>query len=241
MKIPALLGVLLMCLPASAQEAEGRFLAKSSHTEVAYVVGYKYLLTLPQGYASDPVKKWPLLVFLHGAGERGDDLELLKKHGPLKMIGAGKTFEAIVVAPQVPLNSRWDPHGVKGLVDDIRQHYRVDDSRLYLTGISMGGFGTWETLVEYPKVFAAAVPICGGPGIGVLKFDQIRTLPIWAFHGEADQVVPVELSKMAVTWMKKVGGNLRFTSYPGVGHDSWTQTYENQAMWDWLFAQRKAP
>ena len=116
-----------------------------------------------------------------------------------------------------------------------------------LVGFSMGGgevaryIGTYGTGRVAKAVFAAAVPICGGPGIGVLKFDQIRTLPIWAFHGEADQVVPVELSKMAVTWMKKVGGNLRFTSYPGVGHDSWTQTYENQAMWDWLFAQRKAP
>jgi len=203
-------------------------------------VGYRYLLSLPDGYEADSAKKWPLLVFLHGAGERGDDLELLKKHGPPKLIAAGKKFEAIVVCPQVPLKSIWNEHGVKGLVDEIIKTHRVDTSRLYLTGISMGGFGTWNTALAYPDTFAAIAPICGGAGVGFVMAERIKDLPCWIFHGDADKAVPVDFSIKMHDALKKAGSSAKLTIYPGVGHDSWTQTYDNPELWEWMFAQKRA-
>lgn len=211
----------------------------SVETEHVQRVGYRYLLSLPEGYEAEAARAWPLLVFLHGAGERGDDLELLLKHGPPKLIAAGKKFEAIVVSPQVPAGETWNEHGVKALVDKLCGEYRVDASRIYLTGISMGGFGTWETVLTYPNVFAAAAPICGGAGIGMVKLDRVKELPLWVFHGGADTVVPPEYSTTVQKRMKN-HANFKFTLYPGVGHDSWTQTYENEEFWSWLFAQKKS-
>ena len=127
--------------------------------EVAVPVSYDYLLSLPEGYDQQPEKKWPLIVFLHGAGERGADLNQLKRHGPTRLIAEGKKFPAIVVAPQCKPEQIWNPHGVKGLADEIKRSHRVDADRVYLTGLSMGGFGTWETAMEYPKEWAALVPI----------------------------------------------------------------------------------
>lgn len=223
-----------------AGEPGGSFVPQSFAGEVTIKLGYRYLLTLPEGYAGAPGKKWPLLVFLHGAGERGDDLNLLKLHGPPKLIAAGRTFEAIVVSPQVTKGEFWNPHGVMALVDTIRKQRRVDDDRNYLTGLSMGGFGTFDTIAQYPGVFAAAIPICGGAGINVLKFDAIRELPVWIFHGAKDSTVPVQFSEMAANWFKRLKApNVKLTVYPEAGHNSWTQTYDNPEVWTWLFAQRR--
>jgi len=223
-----------------AAETGGDFVPQSFAGEVTIKLGYSYLLTLPDGYAAAPEKKWPLLVFLHGAGERGDDLNLLKLHGPPKLIAAGRKFEAIVVAPQVRKGEFWNPHGVKALVDAVRQAHRVDEDRIYLTGLSMGGFGTFETIAQYPGVFAAAIPICGGAGISVLTFNAIRELPVWIFHGAKDNTVPVQLSEMAANFFKRLKApNVKLTVYPDAGHDAWTQTYDNPEVWAWLFAQRR--
>lgn len=203
-------------------------------------LGYHYLLALPEDYDEDAAKQWPLVVFLHGAGERGVDLESLKKHGPPKLIAQGRKFEAIVACPQVPPGETWNPHGVKALVGRLQAELRVDAARIYLTGISMGGFGTWETILEYPKVFAAAAPVCGGAGIGMLKFGRIPDLPLWIFHGEADPVVPVEFSKSAAEKLEN-SKLVKLTLYPGVQHDSWTRTYDDPEFWTWLFAQRRNP
>jgi predicted peptidase len=202
-------------------------------------VGYTYLLSLPEGYKADPAKKWPLLVFLHGAGERGDDLDSLKKHGPPKLIAAGKKFQAIVISPQVPEKNIWNAHAVKALVDDLIKTHRVDTSRLYLTGISMGGFGTWDTALAYPDTFAAIVPICGGAGVGFVMAERIKDLPCWIFHGDKDTAVPVEFSQRMHGALQKSGSQAKLTIYPGVGHDSWTQTYDNPDLWTWMFAQQR--
>lgn len=228
-----------ICSASSSLNAEETdlFAPKSFEKEYTQKLGYKYLVALPEGYEDGSADEFPLVVFLHGAGERGTDLELLKKHGPPKLVAAGKKLPAIVACPQVPEGETWNEHGVKALVDELKKSYRVDGSRVYLTGISMGGFGTWATILEYPDVFAAAAPICGGPGIGMLKFNRISKLPIWMFHGDADSVVPVEFTTTAASRLKN--DHVKMTIYPGVGHDSWTQTYDNQEFWDWLFAQRK--
>jgi predicted peptidase len=235
-----LAGFILTHVCAFADEAAPQLKPQSFESQITVKLGYEYFLTLPEGYAADEAKKWPLLVFLHGAGERGEDLNLLKKHGPPKLIAAGKRFEAIVVSPQVPTGEFWNPHGVKALVDEVRKTHRVDDTRIYLTGISMGGFGTFDTIVAYPDVFAAAVPICGGAGINVVKFGPIKDMPIWMFHGDKDTSVPVEFTEMAVRWFERnKAPNVKVTIYPGVAHDSWTQTYDNPEVWKWLFEQQK--
>lgn len=207
--------------------------------EITLKVGYSYLQSLPDGYDADPNKKWPLLVFLHGAGERGNNLDQLKLHGPPKLIAAGKKFDAIVISPQVPLKNIWNPHAVKALIDEVTRTERVDTSRIYLTGLSMGGFGTWDTALAYPDTFAAIAPICGGAGVGFVMADRIKDLPCWIFHGDQDGAVSVEFSTKMHGALKKAGSEAKLTIYPGVGHDSWTRTYDNPEFWDWLFAQKR--
>lgn len=234
-------GLALTAACGRGAEQGATTLAQSFASEITLKLGYRYTITLPEGYAADASKQWPLVLFLHGAGERGDNLELLKKHGPPKLVAAGKKFEAVVVAPQVPAGERWNPHGVKALVDHLRAQYRLDAKRLYLTGISMGGFGTFDTITEYPDLFAAAIPICGGAGINVVKWDaRFAKLPIWIFHGAKDTTVPPAFSEMAYNRLKATKGHrTKYTVYPEAKHDSWTETYDNPEVWDWLFAQKR--
>lgn len=232
--------VIFSSIWAAADEAGTNLVPKSFESQITLKLGYKYFLTLPDGYTADETKKWPLLVFLHGAGERGSELDALKKHGPPKLIAAGKKFEAIVVCPQVLSGEIWNPHGIKALVDEVKKSHRVDESRIYLTGISMGGFGTFETIAAYPEVFAAAIPICGGAGINILKFGPLKNMPVWIFHGGKDPTVPVAYSEMAKKWFERnKAPNVKLTIYPEALHDSWTQTYDDPEVWKWLFAQKK--
>ncbi len=232
--LPTAVAFLTLLSPALAEQTQESFSG-----EISLKVGYKYLQTLPEGYEAYTTKKWPLLVFLHGAGERGDDLELLKKHGPPKLISAGRKFDAIVICPQVPLKNIWNAHGVKALTDEIVRTHRVDTSRIYLTGISMGGFGTWDTALAYPDTYAAISPICGGAGVGFVMAERIKDLPCWIFHGDKDTSVPVDFSIKMHGALQKAGSQAKLTIYPGVSHDSWTQTYENEEFWTWLFAQKR--
>ena len=235
MKIRMLL--VMVCLGSTvwAEQEERVFQGK---VEVA--VGYRYLLGLPEGYEAEAGKRWPLIVFLHGAGERGEDLNLLKKHGPPKLIEAGKDLGAIVASPQVPEGEIWDPHAVKALTDALVATLRVDVGRIYLTGISMGGFGTWETVFSYPDTYAAIVPICGGTGVRWLLAERVKDLPAWIFHGGKDTVVPPENSEKIHAALKKIGGQAKLTIYPEAGHDSWTAAYSDPELWDWLMKQRRA-
>jgi len=232
--IPALCALSPALITAANEPSEQAFSG-----EITLKVGYKYLLSLPEGYDANATKRWPLLVFLHGAGERGDDLSLLNKHGPPKLIAAGKKFEAIVVSPQVPLKNIWNAHAVKALVDDLSQKHRVDSRRIYLTGISMGGFGTWDTALAYPDTFAAIAPICGGAGVGFVMAERIKDLPCWIFHGDKDGAVSVDFSLKMHGALQKAGSSAKLTIYPGVGHDSWTQSYDTPEVWTWMFAQSR--
>jgi len=201
-----------------------------------------YLLSLPPGYddAAAAGARWPLLVFLHGAGESGNDLEKVKIHGPPKLIAAG-TFDhpCIVVAPQCP-GRGWNTDMVAALIDDVCRTRRVDEDRIYLTGLSMGGYGTWALAAAHPERFAAIAPICGGGNPA--DASKLRGLPIWVFHGEKDAVVPLDASRAMVTALEALGrkDSVRFTVYPDVGHDSWTATYDDPAFYAWLFAQKRS-
>jgi len=205
--------------------------------KISKKVECKYLLYLPADYGKGD-KKWPLMMFLHGAGERGDNLELVKKHGPPKMLAQGKSFDFIVVSPQCP-NDLWWPEQTDmliNLLDEIEAKYRVDTDRVYLTGLSMGGFGTWTLAEKYPQRFAAIAPICGGSER--YAANRLKDVPVWAFHGAKDKIVPVERSQEMVNAVKAAGGGVKLTIYPEAEHDSWTQTYDNPQLYEWFLSHR---
>ena len=200
-------------------------------------VHYRYWLYLPKDYAGGE-KRWPLMLYLHGVGERGDDLSLLKKNGPPMLIEQGKDFPFIVVSPQCRQDVWWDTDELNALLDEVIARYAVDEDRVYLTGLSMGGYGTWALACQYPKRFAAIAPICGG-GIQYLAKKHLKNTPVWAFHGAKDSlVVPAESQRM-VEAIQQAGGDATLTVYPNAGHDSWTETYNNPKLYDWLLRHRR--
>lgn len=196
-----------------------------------------YLLYLPKGYNKEDRKKWPLLIFFHGSGERGNDLNLVKKHGPPKIVETGKEFPFVIVSPQVALNHQYSEGHPKAFLDHLTESYNVDEKRFYLTGLSMGGFITWDFAMEFPERFAALAPVCGGGNPAKIK--KIKDIPVWAFHGAKDDAVPLSQGQVMVDALKKAGGTVKFTVYPEAGHDSWTQTYENPELYEWFLKQSR--
>jgi predicted peptidase len=192
----------------------------------------KFLLYLPEGYDKKAEKKWPLLLFLHGSGERGDWLELVKKNGPPKLIEFGKFFPFIVVSPQCPEEERWSVEVLNMLLDEMVNRFQVDENCIIVTGLSMGGEGTWNLAYAYPDRFAAIVPVCGWTDPS--QAEKIKGLPVWVFHGVKDDVVPFSESEDMVNALKALGSPVKFTVYPEANHDSWTEAYESDELWDWL-------
>jgi predicted peptidase len=211
---------------------------KNFSKKITKVVDCNYLLYLPADYGKDSKKTWPLIMFLHGAGERGSKLGLLAKHGLPKMIAQGKNFDFIIISPQCP-NDLWWPEQTDVLItllDEVEKKYRVDTDRIYLTGLSMGGFGTWSLAQRYPNRFAAIAPICGG-GEKYAGY-RLKKVPVWAFHGAKDPVVPLVRSQEMVDAVKKAGGDAKLTVYPDAQHDSWTETYNNPELYEWFLSHR---
>jgi predicted peptidase len=222
-------------------------MSQQAHTlekQVVRTVRMDYLLFLPESYGDDPQRRWPLVLFLHGAGERGNDLELVKRHGIPKVVEQMADAPFIAISPQCPPNSMWGLHleALDLLLNEIEATCAVDPDRIYLTGLSMGGYGTWHLAVEYPERFAAIAPICGG-GMWFSGFPErvcvLKDLPVWVFHGAKDPVVPLAESERLVDALKACGGNVRFTIYPEAGHDSWTETYDNPEFYTWLLQQTR--
>ena len=218
----------------------GQF-AQSFEAKITKTVKAQYLLSIPTGYAESK-GNWPLILFLHGAGERGDDLKKVEIHGPPKLIAReGKELPFVVLSPQCPEDGWWSDEPriemLDALLDHIISRYRIDLSRIYVTGLSMGGYGTWRLAADYPDRFAAIAPICGGgdPRNAV----RIGHLPIWIFHGAKDNVVALEKSQEMVDALQNVGRDVKFTIYPQAGHDSWTETYENPELYEWFLENRR--
>ncbi len=211
-------------------------------------INVNYLLFLPRGYDANSRKRWPLILFLHGAGERGTNIWKVATHGPPKNINRQPDFPFIVVSPQCPQGRTWANDQLLALLEEITREYAVDTNRVYLTGLSMGGYGTWNLGLAYPEKFAAIVPICGG-GQSITpmlssrdKTRALKTLGVWAFHGAKDPVVPVEESRRMVSLLEKIGvPEVKLTVYPEAGHDSWTETYNNPELYEWLLQHQRKP
>ena len=206
----------------------------------------KFLLFTPKGYDSGSSKRWPLMLFLHGAGERGNDIWKVTKHGPPKNVAENPDFPFVVVSPQCPDGEIWSSESLLGLLDKVIQELKVDPERVYLTGLSMGGYGTWDLGLRHPERFAAIVPICGGGDLITVLLAEgerkqaLQSLGIWDFHGGKDPTVPVEESQRMVDLLKKVGvKDARVTVYPEAGHDSWTETYRNPELYEWLLSRSR--
>ncbi len=204
---------------------------------IAKTVQSNYLIYLPEGY-QDMDEKWPLLLFLHGSGERGTDLDSVAAWGPPRMIADGHTFPFIVVSPQCPPDQWWSEDVLVAMLDDLVERYQVDEDRIYVTGLSMGGYGTWNLAAAVPDRLAAIVPICGGGSPDLAS--RIKDIPTWAFHGAKDEAVLLSESTKMVNALYSVGSNVHFTVYPEAGHvDAWKKAYADPALWEWLEKQRR--
>lgn len=220
--------------PVQSPGQHAQVLKASFHKDVTL----KYLLFIPEQY-NPRGPALPLMVFLHGAGERGDNLEKIKFHGPPKIVQSKKDFPFVVVSPQCPKDQWWPSmtQELNALLDDILARYKVDSNRVYLTGLSMGGYGSWEWGCANPDRFAAIAPICGSGQRW--RACSLKNTPVWVFHGARDQVVPLQRSEEMVNALKKCQGNVKFTVYPQAGHDSWTETYDNPELYKWFLSHKK--
>jgi predicted peptidase len=207
-----------------------------------------YLLHLPKNYDAKSSETFPLILFLHGAGERGTDLWKVATHGPSHVVTTNADFPFIIVSPQCPEGQHWDTESLLALLADIKKRYAVDKKRVYLTGLSMGGYGTWDLGLSHPEEFAAMVPICGGGEFisaflashDPIKGPALRSLGIWAFHGAKDPVVPVAETQRMVDLVKNIGvKDVKLTIYPEAQHNSWTETYNNPELYKWLLAHHR--
>ena len=236
--ILAVLSVSAICFSATAKDklvpgsqVTREVKVKSGGKEVIM----RYWQFVPKGYNGK--KNFPLMLFLHGAGERGDNLDKVKRWGPPKLVGKRKDFPFVVISPQCPKDTWWRVDGLYQLVNHVAGSLKIDRRRMYVTGLSMGGFGSWQLMDRYPKLFAAGVPICGGGKAGSAK--NLVDIPIWAFHGDADGVVKADLSKLMIKAIEKAGGKkARLTLYPGVGHNSWSRAYANEEVYKWLLSHK---
>ena len=210
---------------------------KSLRRNITRKIQCNYLVFLPKDYDQSR-KKFPLILFLHGSGERGTDLNKVKKHGLAKIVEQQPDFPCIVVSPQCPDGTWWPTEMLAVLLDEIEKNYRIDKKRIYVTGLSMGGFGTWQLAIENPDRFAAIAPVCGGGNPHLVH--KIKHVPVWVFHGAKDDVIPIERSREMVSALRKAGSRPKFTVYPKAKHDSWTPTYENKQLYKWLLKHSRA-
>lgn len=198
-------------------------------------IGLDYLVYLPVAYYRSP-RHWPLILYLHGAGDMGRGLDRVRTGGLPRRLEAGAPLPSLIVAPYCSRGA-WDLAALNALLDEVLDRYPVDADRVYLTGLSMGGYGTWALAAAHPERFAAIAPICGGGDPSWA--DRLRGVPTWAFHGADDRVVQPEESRRMVAALERAGGDARLTIYPRIGHDSWTPTYADPRLYAWFLGHRR--
>lgn len=235
MKTSFSLFITIIMISSSVYSQSEKQTAHNFEKEIKLTLSANYLLYLPKEYDQSN-DEFPLALFLHGAGERGTDIEKVKIHGLPRLINERKDFPFIVVSPQCPDNMFWNTDLLAALLDEIEANYRVDKNRMYVTGLSMGGHGTWSLAIAQPNRFAAIAPICGWSNPTMAC--TIKHVPIWVFHGAKDVVVPLSASEQMVEKLKSCNDDVKFTIYPEANHDSWTETYNNEELYNW-FLQHK--
>lgn len=234
-RMPLLSGLFLVVLFSGIFNSQAQELRQSFKTEVKESFALNYILDLPK----DSSKPFPLIVFLHGAGERGDNLEIVKAHSPFTYKNLMKE-EVAILAPQCPAGRYWDTQAVYELIQDVIKKYKVDKSRIYLTGLSMGGWGSWKLADEHPELFAAVAPVCGPLNRPSLDraCTQLAAKPIWIFHGALDDIVPLENSTTMYQKLKSCNKTVQYTIFEGDNHNSWDSSYSKPELYEWMFAQR---
>jgi acetyl esterase/lipase len=206
-------------------------------TQLGLATSYRYLVDLPDGYDAQAAKRWPLVLFLHGSDEGGSDLNAVRNSALPALIARGRHLPAIVVSPQCPEFQSWDMPVLAHLVDTLLERYPIDPDRVYLTGVSAGGDVTWDLALVHPEKFAAILPMSGESESADAA--QLRAVPVWGFNGAKDETVPPALMEEMVKAVRAAGGHAHLTLIPGAGHDCWTQAYSTDALWNWLFAQKR--
>ena len=233
----------------NGQESRTELFEKSVYKNGTSTLSYRFLKPAnPESQAS-----FPLVIFLHGAGERGNNNEAQLAHitGLFTDSKNRSAFPCFVLAPQCPAKLWWATHNkdgsmkanptptmqlVIGLIERIVKENKIDPTRIYITGVSMGGFGTWDLLARFPTKFAAAIPICGGADVGIAN--RIKHVPQWIFHGAEDKLVHPNQSRRMVKALQRAGGIPKYTEYPHVAHDSWVKAYQEPNLLPWLFKQK---
>ncbi|MBW8847285.1 MAG: dienelactone hydrolase family protein [Burkholderiales bacterium] len=198
--------------------------------------GERMWVWLPREYTTRS-ERWPLLVFLHGSGERGSALDKVKLHGPPMWAARGANYPLVLVSPQLEEGARWEPERLHRLLQALQSRLNVDRKRSLATGLSLGGHGVWNWASAYPRDLAAIAPVCGfGDPVAV---EAMREVPVRAYHGEVDPVVPLARQQACVDALRAAGGRATLTIYPGVGHDSWVPAYQDPDLLPWLLAQKQ--
>jgi predicted peptidase len=210
------------------------------HSQNKTKAKYKYLLYLPKTYSAGK-KKYPLVIYLHGGSQRGNDLSKLKGYGLPGLVSKGKDFPFIIASPQCPADRYWSTENwFDSLYEELVSKYRIDTNRVYLTGISIGGFGTYITAMDHPDKFAALVALCGGCNdADTPRICSLSHIPIWAFHGTADNKIPISETERIVRGLQNCRGDIRFTRIPGAGHGI-EYLYETKPeIYSWMLRHRR--
>ncbi len=250
-----ILGYAMMMVSCSSMRSNSNVSRKGSPLgdlnlraqSVSWTTRANYLIFLPKNYHSAGLQNWPVILFLHGIGESGTDLWKTATYGPVRYIEKHPDFPFIVVSPQCPIGSKWSDQAVLKVLEDVISKYAVDTNRIYLTGLSQGGFGVWSLATTYPQYFAAVAPISGGGdvmGFITVKWSKDRVaplqhLPLWAFHGAKDTVVSVSEDIRMVDALKKFGDrDVKLTIYPDGQHNVWNETYDNPELYHWFLSHQ---
>lgn len=237
MKKGLVLLVLMLIFQSCASQSNSQLIDAELQTIVEEKLNY--YLYFPRDYEEKKDEKFPLLLFLHGGGESGENITEIKKNGPPKLIANGKEFPFLILAPQNPYKNKWwNTRAINQLLDSVVGSNRVDPNRIYLTGLSRGGGAAWEMAVQYPEKFAALAVVCGMTPVPYASWID-KDMPIWVFHGEEDKSIPISESETMVARLEEMGYDVEFTRYPGVGHDSWIKAYEGDTLYDWFMKHER--
>lgn len=218
------------------QQAEVNQQEKTFNRKVEKAFSGNYLVYLPDDYSPESKQQWPVLLYLHSYDARGEDLQKVKQEGLPFILRSGTKLPFVVIAPQCPTDdwwdSRWSVENVNAFLDEVLETYRVDATRVYLTGWSMGGAGSWRLSSDYASRFAAVVPLCGRSQLRYVP--SLQATPVWAFHGEKDTIVTASESQKMIDALQKIGGNAKLSILPEAGHEIWHQVYNDPQLYEWL-------